>query len=126
MDDRGMDSNRSMSQHRPGMNSNRSMDKSRLGMDRGRSIVGNSLIGDISNITTVGISDVVVDHLGPAVRKSHSVRSTGGVTIPLLILAKLGSTVVISYSILEGVHGRLVVGGLRGVARGSRHAKGST
>merc|ERR1719167_1516829 len=107
MDDRGMDSDRSMGKHRSG-----------LGMDRGRSIVGNSLIGDISNITTVGISNVVVDHLGPAVRKSHSVRSTGGVTIPLLILAKLGSTVVISYSILEGIHGRLVVGGQRGVARG--------
>ena len=92
----------------------------------GSGVVSLSLIGDISNITTVGISNVVVDHLGPAVRKSYSVGSTGGVAISLLILTKLGSTVVISYSILEGIDSRLVIGGLRSVARGSRQAKGST
>merc|ERR1719209_2769892 len=118
--DRGMD------QDRLGMSNNRSMDKSMLSVDRGRSVVGNSLIADISNISTVGISNVVVDHLGPAVRKSHSVGSTGGVAVSLLILTKLGSTVVISHAILVGIDGRLVIGGLRGVARGSGHAKGST
>merc|ERR1719308_622562 len=116
----------SMGQDRLGMSNNRSMDKSRLSVDRGRSVVGNSLIGDISNITTVGISNIVVDHLGPAVRKSYSIGSTGGVTISLLILTKLGSTVVISHSILEGIDGRLVIGGLRSVARGSGQAKGSS
>ena len=125
MVDRGMDSNGSMDQDRLGMSNKRSMDKSRLSVDGGRSVVGNSLIADISNITTVGISNVVVDHLGPAVRKSYSVGSTGGVAISLLILTKLGSTVVISHAILVGIDGRLVIGGLRSVARGSGHAKGS-
>ena len=126
MIDRGMDSNGSMDQDRLGMSNNRSMDKSMLSVDRGRSVVGNSLIADISNISTVGISNVVVDHLGPAVRKSHSVGSTGGVAVSLLILTKLGSTVVISHAILVGIDSRLVIGGLRSVARGSGHAKGST
>merc|ERR1719228_2534060 len=98
-----------------------------LSVDRGRSVVGNSLIADISNISTEGISNVVVDHLGPAVRKSHSVGSTGGVAVSLLILTKLGSTVVISHAILVGIDGRLVIGcWLRSVARGSGHAKGGT
>merc|ERR1712029_503299 len=65
------------------------------GVGRGRSVVGNSLIGNLSNIATVGISSVVVDHLGSAVRESNSVGSRGGVAISLFIRTKLGSAVVI-------------------------------
>merc|ERR1711970_1306868 len=52
---------------------------SRVG--RGGSVVGNTFIGNFSNIATVGISSVVVDHLGSAVRESNSVGSRSGVAI---------------------------------------------
>merc|ERR1712055_862798 len=70
---------------------------SRVG--RGGSVVGNTFIGNFSNIATVGISGVVVDHLGSAVRESNSVGSSSGVAISLLILAELGSAVVISNAV---------------------------
>merc|ERR1719187_399253 len=46
---------------------------SRVG--RARSVMGNAFIGDFSNIATVGIGSVVVDHLGSAIRENNSVRS---------------------------------------------------
>merc|ERR1719187_93857 len=101
-----------------------SMGNSRVG--RGRSVVGNSLVGNFSNIATVGISSVVVDHLGSAVRESNSVGSRGGVAISLFILAELGSTVVISNTILISIGSRVIIRGLRSVARSSRHTKGSS
>merc|ERR1712055_75692 len=114
--DRGMDSMDSVDR---GMDS---MGNSRVG--RGRSVVGNTLIGNFSNIATVGISGVVVDHLGSAVRESNSVGSSSGVAISLLILAELGSAVVISNAVLISIDSRLVIRRLRSVARGS--AKGSS
>merc|ERR1711887_102671 len=80
-------------------------------MGRCRSIVGNTFIRDISNISTVGIGSVVVDHLDSAVRESNSVGSRSGVAISLLILAELGSTVVISNAILESIVSWLFIGG---------------
>merc|ERR1711970_1342166 len=107
-----------------------SVDSVDRGMDsrvgRGRSIVGNTFIGDISNIATVFISSVVVDHLDSTVRKGNSVGSRSGVAISLLILAELGSAVVISNAILEGIVSRLFIAGLRSVARCRGHAKGSS
>merc|ERR1712055_592300 len=116
--DRGMDSMDSVDR---GMDS---MGNSRVG--RGRSVVGNSLVGNFSNIATVGISGVVVDHLGSAVRESNSVGSRGGVAISLLILAELGSAVVISNAVLISIGSRLVIRGLRSITRSSRHTKGSS
>merc|ERR1719244_960486 len=78
------------------------------GVGRGRSVVGNSLVGDFSNIATVGISSVVADHLGSAVRESNSVGSRGGVAISLLLLVELGSAVVISNTILVSIDSRPV------------------
>ena len=95
-------------------------------MGRGRSIVGNTFIGYINNIATVGISSVVVDHLDSAVRESNSVGSRSGVAISLLIMAELGTTVVICNTILEGIVSRLFITGLRSVARCRGHAKGSS
>merc|ERR1711887_112793 len=86
-------------------------------MGRGRSIVGNTFIGDINNIATVGISSVVVDHLGSAIRESNSVGSRSGVAISLLIMAELGSAVVISNTILKSIVSWLFIAGLRGIAR---------
>merc|ERR550519_812208 len=117
--DRGVDS----------VGNNRGVDSvdwvsSRVG--RGRSVVGDSLVGDFSNIATVGISSVVADHLGSAVRESNSVGSSGGVAISLLLLVKLGTTVVISNSVLVSIDSRLIIRRLRSVARSSRHTKGSS
>merc|ERR1719290_328954 len=142
--DGGMDSMNSMDRGVDGMDSvNWSVDSVDWGMDsvgndrgmdsvdwvssgvgRGRSVVGNAFIGNLSNIATVGISSVVVDHLGSAVRESNSVGSRGGVAISLFILAELGSTVVISNTILISIGSRLIISRLRSVARGS--AEGSS
>merc|ERR1711887_474450 len=120
--DRGMDSmDRAMDSVDRGMDS---MGNSRMG--RGRSVVWNSLIGNFSNIATVGISSVVVDHLGSAVRESNSIGSRGGVAISLFIRAKLGSAVVISNAVLISIGSRLVIRGLRSITRSSRHTKGSS
>merc|ERR1712055_882835 len=125
--DRGMDSMDSTvySMYR-GMGNDWSMDSMGSMMGRGRSIVGNTFIGDISNIATVFISSVVVDHLDSTIRKSNSIRSRSGVAISLLILAELGSTVIISNAILESIVSRLFIAGLMSVARCRGHAKGSS
>merc|ERR1711970_18999 len=104
---------------------NRDMDSMGSMMGWGRSVMRNSLVGNISNIATVFISSVVVDHLDSAIRESNSVGSSGRVAISLLLLAELCSTVVISDTILESIVSRLFISGLRSVARGSRGAKGS-
>merc|ERR1719309_1034928 len=115
--DRGVDSvDRSVDS----MNSMGSM------MGWGRSVMRNSLVGNISNIATVFISSVVVDHLDSAIRESNSVGSSGRVAISLLLLAELCSAVVISNTILESIMSRLFISGMRCVARGSRRAKGSS
>merc|ERR1719431_2356367 len=88
------------------MHSHRSMVDSDRGvsnnLDRGRSIVASdSLIGDLlgDSITIVSI----LHSLDPAVRGSHRVASGGGIAIPLLVLGELGSTVVISDTIVVGI-----------------------
>merc|ERR1712106_66635 len=72
------------------------------------SIAGNSFIGDILDVSRVSIS-AIVDNLSPAIRKSHPVAARGGVTISLLLLSKVISTVVVTYSILVGVHWDLII-----------------
>ena len=114
--DKGSMDNRSMDNG--GMMDNRSM-------DRCRSVGRNSFIGDLSNITAVCISSVVGDNLGSAIRKSNPVGSRGCVSISLLVLAVPGSAVIISNSVLVGVHCRLIIGWFRGVPRGRREAQGS-
>merc|ERR1712180_391554 len=108
-------------------NSNGSMGNngSSMGNNRTRSIGGNSFVGDLSNISTVGISSVVADNLGSAIGKSYSVGSSGGISISALILIKVGSTVVISNSILVGVDRGVIIHRLRNIPRGSRKGQGS-
>jgi hypothetical protein len=99
-------------------------------------VIGLSLVGHISNIARVGIGNIVVDDLGPAVRKGNAVRTMGGITVPALIRGKVGTAVVVldSISILVdcgGIilgllaivgRGRGMVGGGRGmVSRGMDH-----
>merc|ERR1712123_222836 len=135
MDNRGMVgwsgmNNRSMI-NRCGMNNRGMMDNRSMvcwgGMNSWcGSIAGNTFIGDILDVSRVSIS-AVVDHLSPAVRKSHPVGARGGVSISLLLLGKVSSTVVITDSILESIQSRLskVKGGRGGIALGSRGGRGS-
>ena len=83
-------------------------------MDKGgtSSILGHSRVLNISNITTVGISNLVVDSLGPAVRKGNLVGSRCSITITVLPSIEVGSRVVISDSIVVGIDSGLIIGGL--------------
>merc|ERR1712106_521817 len=82
-----------------------------------RSIRGGARVADVlgDTITTVNI----VDSLDPAVRQVDSVAARGGISVPLLALGEGSSAVVISYSVVEGVHW-----GLREVL-GSCHHRGN-
>merc|ERR1719500_473800 len=106
------------------MNNRSSMDYrcmiSRSSMNsRSGIITSNSFIGDILDVPRVPVS-AIVDHLSPAVRKSHPVGTRGGVPIPVLLLAKVSSTVVITDSILVSIEwGLSKVRGNIGGARGS-------
>ena len=44
--------------------------------------------------------------LGASVRKEDGVGSAGGVTITLLVLAKVGAAVLVVHTVLEGILGR--------------------
>merc|ERR1712055_847090 len=63
----------------------------------------------ISNIATVGIIHLVGNSLSSAIRKGNRVGSGGGISIPVLSSLELGSRVVISYSIVEGIDSRLII-----------------
>jgi hypothetical protein len=73
------------------------------------SVLGNTLVLHISNISGLGVNHGVGDDLGPAVGKGNPVGSAGGVTVALLVLAKVHLGVVVSNSITEVVRGGLVV-----------------
>merc|ERR1719244_2150332 len=68
-----------------------------------------SRVLDISNISTIGIINLVVDSLDSAVRKSNRVGSSGGISITVLSSMELGSRVVISNGIFIGVHCRAII-----------------
>merc|ERR1719187_1474814 len=68
-----------------------------------------SSVLDISNITTIGIINLVVDSLEPAIGKSNRVGSSGGISITVLSSMELGSRVVISNSIFIGIHCRAII-----------------
>ena len=68
-----------------------------------------SSVLDISNISTIGIINLVVDSLDSAIRKSNRVGSRGSISISILSSLEVGSRVVISYSIVEGIDSRLII-----------------
>ena len=76
---------------------------------RGRGILGLSRIGNISNISTVSIINLIGNSLGSAIRKCNRVGSTGSITISVLSSLEVGSRVTISYSIVVGIHWRLII-----------------
>merc|ERR1712106_656570 len=133
MDNRGMINRGSMDNRgmigRGSMNNRGSMDNwgviSWSSMDSwSSSIAGNSFIGDILDVSRVSIS-AIVDNLSPAIRKSHPVAARGGVTISLLLLSKVISTVVVTHSILVGIHWGLIIHWLGGTI-GHRCGRGSS
>ena len=86
-----------------------------IGRDRlvdrsmGNRVSRSSSVLDISNISTVAISNLVVDSLESAIRKSNRVRSSGGISITVLSSIELGSRVVISNCILITIHSRSII-----------------
>ena len=80
-----------------------------VSLDWGGGIVGLTLVLDIGNIARVGISNIVGDNLGAAIRKGNTVLSIGGVTIPLLILTKVGARVLISNTVLISINSRAII-----------------
>ena len=96
-------------------------------------VLGNTFVPHISNIARVGIGNTVGDNLGAAIRKGNTVFTSSGVSVPFLILAKAGSRVIISNSILIAIDSRGIIGWLfvamdwlvnnrgRMVDRGSMH-----
>merc|ERR1719319_1226753 len=95
------------------------VDRGSLVGSRGRGILGFSRVGNISNISTISIINLVGNSLGSAIRKCNRVGSTGSITISVLSSIVVGSRVIISYSIVECIHWRLIIAGLM-VSWGSR------
>ena len=75
-------------------------------------VLGNTFVPHISNIARVGIGNTVGDNLGAAIRKGNTVFTSSGVSVPFLILAKAGSRVIISNSILIPIDSRDIIGWL--------------
>ena len=66
-------------------------------------VMCSTLVFNISNIARVGISSSVGDNLGAAIRKNSAVFSRGGISVPLLILSKVGSRIAVSNSIVVSI-----------------------
>merc|ERR1711970_960327 len=78
----------------------------------GWAVGSNSLILDISNIARVSVGNVVGHNLGAAIGKGNTILAVGGVAITGLVLAKVGTRVLISYAVLKGVDSWAIIGGL--------------
>ena len=71
-----------------------------------------SRVSDVSDVSTVTISNIVGHSLKTSVGESDAVTSLGRVTITRLIGIVVGSTVVVIDTVLVAVDGGLLVGGL--------------
>jgi len=80
-----------------------------VGFDWCWGVVCLSLVFDISNIARVTISNVVGHNLGATIREGDTVLAVGGITIPVLVLGKVGTRVVISNSIAILVDSWLII-----------------
>ena len=88
-EDRGVDS---VGQNRCGMGNSHGS----------RSIGGGARVADILGDAITVVS--IVDSLDPAVREVDSVAARGGISVPLLALGESSSAVVVSDSIVVGIH----------------------
>ena len=73
----------------------------RLGLVLGK--LGYTLVLDVSDIPGVSVSNIVSDNLSAAVGEGHTVLALGGIAVPVLVLAKIGTRVVVSNCILVGI-----------------------
>ena len=90
-----------------------------VGRGRGSSILGLARVRHISDISTISISNLVVNSLESAIRKSNRVGSAGGITISVLTSVEVATRVVISNSVVVGVDSGLVsIGWLSGMVGG--------
>merc|ERR1712105_149314 len=78
----------------------------------GLGVLSFTRVGNIGDVTTVTISNVVGHSLKTAVGESHGVASLGRISITRLIGIVVGSTVVVIDSVLVAVHGGLIIRGL--------------
>merc|ERR1719422_1236332 len=86
-------------------------------------VLGLALVLDISNVARVTILDSVGDNLGPAVGEGNTVLAVGGIAVPSLVLAEVGSRVAVLNTVLVGVSSGLLIGGLL-VGRGRLVGRG--
>ena len=77
-----------------------------------RGILGLSRVGHISNVSAVGVGNVVVDMLDPAVGQVDGVGAGGGVAVTVLLGVEPGARVVVGNGVVVGVDGGLLIGGL--------------
>ena len=73
-------------------------------------VVGLTLVLDISNVARVGIGNIVGDDLGAAIGKGNTVRSGGGISITGLVLAKVGTRVLVSDTVLVSIDSWAIIG----------------
>ena len=78
----------------------------------GLRVVSLSRVSDVSDVSTVTVSNVVGHSLKTSVGKSDAVASLGRVTITRLIGIVVCSTVVVIDSVLVAVDGGLIIRGL--------------
>ena len=60
-----------------------------------RGVLGLARVADVSNISAVGVSNLVGHGLGPAVGQHHGVRAAGGV--PISVLSSLNNNIILIY-----------------------------
>ena len=81
-------------------------------VDWGRAIVGLSSVLDISDVTRIGISNIVGHDLCTAIRKSHTVLAVSGISITSLILAKAGARILVSNTVFISIDSWTIIGRL--------------
>ena len=80
-------------------------------------VVSFTFVFNISNISSVGISNRVGHNLGTAIGKSNTVFTSSGISITVLVGSERSTTVVISNSISKLIDSRAIIGGLSMVSR---------
>ena len=70
--------------------------------------LSHTLILDVGHIASVGVSYTVGNNLSTTIWKSNPVGSSGGIAIPIFILAKVGARVIVSNSVLVSIDCRSI------------------
>merc|ERR1712244_128145 len=68
-------------------------------------LLSNTFVSDISNISSIGIGDVVADDLGTTIRKVDTVFTVGGISVTVFVGLEVSFSVVVMDSVSEFVYG---------------------